>query len=114
MYTLLDEAQTLETRHRLIDPIIMGNGPAYTKFGPYALCASLQDEHSKLIANSDWPALASKLPETNNAAPAPNEPNKDFQCYRCKQWGHKANNPICPSYVAKGFPKNTQAQLSDR
>ncbi len=113
IYPLLDEVRTLETRYRLKDPITMGNDPACAKFGPYVLWASLQDEHGKLITDSDWPALASKLPETNKAVPAPDEPSKDFECYRCKQCGHKANNPICLSYVAKGFPKNTQVQSSD-
>ena len=37
MYMLLDEARTLETKYRLLDPVSMGNDPNYTKYGPYAL-----------------------------------------------------------------------------
>ena len=28
----------------------MGDDPEYTQYGPYAICASLQEEHGKLIA----------------------------------------------------------------
>ena len=69
MYMLIDEARMLETKYRLSDPISMGEDPDYTKYGPYVLCAAVQDEHGKLIADSDWPALALKLPETNNVSP---------------------------------------------
>ena len=102
MYVLLDKARTLETKYHLLDPVSMGNDPNYTKYGPYALCAALQDEHGKLIADSDWPALALKLPEMNNVTPdQATDTNKTIQCYRCKQNGHKANNPSCPMYTKK-------------
>ena len=87
----------------------MGEDPDYTKYGPYALCAALQDEHGKLIADSDWPTLALKLPETNNVLPEESlDTNQQIQCYRCKQYGHKANNPICPMYSKK--PAGTSDQ----
>lgn len=65
MFTLLDSARTLETKYRLLDPATMGNDNDYTSYGPYAICATLQDEHGKLLADSDWPTLATKLPESN-------------------------------------------------
>ena len=41
MYPPLDAARTLETRYRLQDPITMCDDPEYTKYGTYAICASL-------------------------------------------------------------------------
>ena len=101
-------ARTLETRYRLLDPRTMGDDPDYTKYGPYAICASLQEEHGKLIADSDLPALANKLPETNNVSPEEkDDKEKNIQCYKCKQWGHKANNPICPLFNKKNDKSTT-------
>ena len=103
MFTLLDQAHTLETKYRLLDPATMGSDSDYTSFGPYAVCTVLQEEHGKLIADSDWPALAAKLPESNTAAPAP---EVSVQCYKCHQWGHKANDPRCPLYRTKPSDKS--------
>ena len=101
MYVLLDEAWTLETKYKLLDPVAITNDPLYTTYGPYSICAQLQEEHEKLVSNSDWPTLASKLPESNTIPVALLEnqsstvsPGHIIQCYKCKQYGHKANNPI--------------------
>ena len=101
MFTLLDETRTLETKYKLLDPASMTKDPLYTSYGPYAVCAKLQEEHGKLISDSDWPALTTKLPESNtlpiqpeHPAPDQSSPEQNVQCYRCKQFGHKANNPI--------------------
>ena len=76
----------------------MGSDSEYTTYGPYAICATLQDEHGKLIADSDWPVLATKLPESNTTADDETALSKPIHCYRCKQWRHKAKNPICPLF----------------
>ena len=116
MYALLDSARTLETNYRLKDPITMGDDPDYTNYGPYVICVSLQEEHGRLIADSDWPALATKLPESNSVTPqAPTEhEQKQIQCFKCKQWGHKANDPICPLYTKKAQYRPSSEQSSDR
>ena len=116
MYALLDSARTLETSYHLKDPVTMGDDPAYTSVGPYAICAALQEEHGRLIADSDWPALATKLPESNAVTPEEtmDTPPKQFQCFKCKQWGHKANNPACPLFSKKPSPKPTQDSFSNR
>jgi len=98
MYALLDNTRTLETKYRLLDPATMGQDADYSKCGPYAICATLQDEHGKLIAGSDWPALATQLPESNSAPAGSSSAVTDFQCYKCLQWGHKANDPQCPLF----------------
>ena len=117
MFTLLDNVRTLETKYRLLDPATMGDDSSYTLYGPYAICATLQDEHGKLIADSDWPALATKLPESNAAIPEPKNPG-EVQCYRCFQWGHKANDPKCPLFSqrksAESQPKEAQAPVEDQ
>ena len=84
MHALLDSTRMLETKYRLRDPVLMGDDPEYVKFGPYAICAMLQEEHSRLIADSDWPALAVKLPESNNTVPEDGKDEKPIQCYCCK------------------------------
>ena len=105
MFTLLDETRTLETKYKRRDPASIATDPLYTTYGPYAICSKLQEEHGKLISDSDWPALATKLPESNTLpvesvddrkAVPPSDPT--IQCYKCKQFGHKANNPNCPLY----------------
>ena len=65
MFTLLDEARTLETKYKLQDPASITADPLYTTYSPYAICSKLQEKHGKLISDSDWPALAMKLPESN-------------------------------------------------
>ncbi len=65
MFALVDKARTLETKYRLLDHASMGYNADYTTYGPYAICAILQDEYENLVADSDWPALSSKLPESN-------------------------------------------------
>ena len=63
MFALLDKTRTLETKYKLLDPASMTKDPLYTSYGPYAVCAKLQEEHGKLISDLDWPALATKLPD---------------------------------------------------
>ncbi len=96
MFALLHKTCTLETKYCLLGHVSMGQYAEYTTYGSYAICATLQDKHGKLIADSDWPALADKLPESNSA---PTDFNKDqqysIQYYRCFQQGHKSNNLQC-------------------
>ena len=114
MHALLDAARTLETRYRLKDPITMGDNPEYTKYGPYAIYTSLQEEHGRLVVDSDWPALANKPSETNNVTPEEMEKDKIIQCYKCKQWGHKANNPICPLHSKRSGEKSSNKSSGNK
>ena len=84
MFTLLDFTRTLETKYRLLDPAMMGQDADYTKYVPYAICAALQDEHGKLITDSDWPALATKLPESNAVQlQTQHQSSNEIQCFKC-------------------------------
>lgn len=123
MFELLDKACTLETKYKLLDPAAMGNDPLYTTYGPYAICSTLQEEHGKYISDSDWPALAVKLPKLNSAAT--DLPSSDsnlpqtplVQCYKCKQWGHKANDSCCPMFKKRepndGSAKNSRFKTKE-
>ena len=90
-----------------MDPAAITNDVLYTTYGPYAICSKIQEEHGKLISDSDWPALAIKLHESNNTVSTTSDDNQrvqldqNIQCYKCKQFGHKANNPICSLYNTK-------------
>ena len=106
MFEMLDKTRTLESKYRLLDPASMGEDAEYTSYGPCAICSKLQDEHGKLIAESDWTALAMKLPESNSAPAGPlnqvpTSTEKAIQCYKCHQWGHKANDPKCPLFTQR-------------
>ena len=74
MFVLLDEARILETKYKLLDPATMSMDPQHTTYGPYAVCAALQEEPSSDLT---------------------------IQCFKYKQFGHKANNPACPMYGSK-------------
>ena len=65
MFTLLDNTCTLQTKYRWLEPKLMGKDKDFVYFGPYTVAATLQEEHGKLIADSDWTTLATKLPELN-------------------------------------------------
>ena len=114
IFALLDEIRTLETKYKLLDPAAMAKDPLSTLYGPYTVCAKLQEEHGKLISDSDWPALATKLPESNTIPVTPDQSptnpsstGQNVQCYKCKQLGHKANNPSCPMYNKSGKRDNS-------
>ena len=103
---IINNVCTLESKYRLLDPALMGEDAEYTSYGPYTICSKLQDEHGKLILESDWPALVTKLPESNSApAETPYQistaTDKAIQCYKCHQRGHKTNNPKYPLFNQK-------------
>ena len=88
----------------------MGNDPEYISYVSYAICAA-----SKLIADNDWPVLATKLPESNTTGGGEEEQKeKEIHCYKCKQWGHKANNPICPLYNKKSPSSDSNSNVPEK
>ena len=101
MFTLLDQARTLETKYWLLDPVMMKLDTNYTLYRPYAVCTALREEHGKLITDSNWPALATKSPESSLA---PSQQADTVQCCKCRQWGHKAKDPKRPLF--NQYPPN--------
>ena len=88
MFELLDKACTMETRYKFLHPVAIENDPAYITCDPYDICTTQQEEHGKLISDSDWRALATKLPKSNSAgteerSPTPDTPSQNqVQCHR--------------------------------
>jgi hypothetical protein len=68
------------------DPKSMTNHRDYSTLGPIGFIAWVQKEHSKFIRDHEWPALASKLSESNNAM--------ILTCYNCGENVHI--KPNCP------------------
>jgi hypothetical protein len=66
-YDYLDLVKTMEAGFKLSDPKSMTNKCDYSNLVPIGVITWVQKEHSKFIRDHKWPALASKLPERNNA-----------------------------------------------
>jgi hypothetical protein len=73
----------------------------YSKYGPTALIAWLQQEHTDLLKDRDWPALASKLPQSNYVSKKNGGPDRveTRTCYKCKNVGYIAT--YCPDKTDK-------------
>ena len=98
VFTLLDSVKTMEYKYKVADPKSLASDPDYPKYGPISLVSTLQQAYERLISFHDWPALASKLPESNNAATAagnikhserPSSSGKssgknERECFRCQ------------------------------
>ena len=88
--TLLDSVKTLEHKYKMVTPDQLLADTEYVKYGPIGLITTLHEIYGRLITDRDWPALASKLPQSNNApASASSRPtssyggNTDIKCFRC-------------------------------
>ena len=49
------------------DPKSLTAHTSYQEFGPIGLCSALQTLYAGLLKSNSWPALASSIPESNNA-----------------------------------------------
>jgi hypothetical protein len=85
-YDYLDLVKTMEDGFKLSNPKSMTNHREYSTLGPIGVIAWVQKQHSKFIRYHEWPALASKLPESNNAM--------ILTCYNFWENGHI--KPNCP------------------
>ena len=74
---MLHKARTMENSlGPVADPKLLEQHADYKKYGPIALCASLQKLYSELLKSNSWPALESSIPEGNNA-PASDRQEED-------------------------------------
>ena len=95
IFTLLDSVKTMEYKYKVADQKSLASDPDYPKYGPIALVSALQQAYGHLISFHDWPALATKLPESYNAetsagnikkhAERPGSKGKEEpKCFRCQ------------------------------
>jgi hypothetical protein len=92
IYNLLDHVKTMEHKYKVLDPRSITKDPQYSDYGPIALVSTVHQLYGRLITDHDWPALATKLPQSNNA-PAndgrysrPSSRSGDdykIKCFRC-------------------------------
>ena len=68
IFALLDPVKDMEYKYKMTDPGKMTKDPGYSKYRPYALLLNIQQVYSRLLSFQDWPALATKLPQSNNAS----------------------------------------------
>jgi hypothetical protein len=85
-YEYLDLVKTMEDGFKLSDPKSMTNHRDYSTLGPIGVIVWVQKEHSNVICDHEWQALASKLPKSNHAT--------TLTCYNCGENGHI--KPNCP------------------
>jgi hypothetical protein len=95
VYAKLDLVKMMEGRYKLTDPKLITQDGDYTILGPIGLIAWAQQEHTQIVTDHDWPALASKLPESNVAVQMAKPTyasavggNGDRKCYRCGSKDH--------------------------
>ena len=90
IFVLLDSVKDMEYKYKMTDPVKMTKDPSYSEFGPYGLLLNIQQAYSRLLSFQDWPALATKLPQSNNASTSASNikaidggGGKEKKCFRC-------------------------------
>ena len=68
VYNLLDTVKQMEHKYKVLDPRKALKDPQYDKLGAIGLISTLHEMYGRLVTDHDWPALATKLPQSNNAA----------------------------------------------
>ncbi len=95
VFNLLDYVKTMEHKYKVLDPRSLLKDSDYPKYGPVALISTLHEMYGRLISDHDWPALATKLPQSNNAATSGEKSGEksDIVCFRCKGPHHVKDCP---------------------
>jgi hypothetical protein len=106
VYAMLDLVKKFENKYKLADPKSITTHQDYSIYGPIALIAWLQREHTDLLKDHDWPALPSKLPQSNyvyknngGSDRGGSDPVDTRTCYKCNKVGHIAT--YCPDKTEK-------------
>ena len=93
VYNLLDTVKQMEHKYKVLDPRKILQDPQYNKLGPIGLISTPYEMYGRLVTDHDWPALATKLPQSNNAATS----NAS-----AKPAGDKGEKAISNAFDAKG------------
>jgi hypothetical protein len=98
---MLDMVRKFENKYKLADPKLITTHQYYSKYVPIALIAWLQREHTDLLKDHEWPALASKLPPRNDVYKNNSGPDRvdTRACYKCNKVGHIET--YCPDKTEK-------------
>jgi hypothetical protein len=101
LYAMLCLAKKLENKYKLADPKFITTHQDYSKYGPIALIEWLQREHTYLLKDHEWPALASKPPQSNYVSKNNGVSDRVHTrtCYKCNKVGHTAT--YCPDKTEK-------------
>jgi hypothetical protein len=98
---MLDLVKKSENKYKLADTKLITTHQDYSKYRPIALIAWLQREHTDLLKDHEWPALARKLPQSNYVYK--NNNGSDYvdtrTCYKFNKVGHIAT--YCPDKTEK-------------
>jgi hypothetical protein len=109
VYNLLDKVKQMEHKYRVVDPRKILSDPNYDTLGPIGLIATLHEIYERLVTDHDWPALAAKLPQSNNAsansAVKPGD-KSDIKCFRCKGNHHIKDCPKKTKHKDTGVDKD--------
>jgi hypothetical protein len=81
-----------EKKYKLADPKLITTNQDYSKYGPISLIAWIQREYTDLLKDHEWPALASKLPQSNYVSKNNSGPDHvdTRTCYKCNKVGYIA------------------------
>jgi hypothetical protein len=107
----LDKVKYMEDKYKLSYPASITNDVGYHDYGPIDVIAWAQKIHSKLLADHEWPGLASKLSHLESAQSNSLQTKGKLTCYYCKEDGHI--KPNCPKLEA-GAPKTDDKQKERR
>jgi hypothetical protein len=101
VYAMLDLVKKFENKYKLAYPKLITTHQDYSKYGPIALIAWLQREHTDVLKDHEWPSLASKLPQSNYVSKNNGGPDRveTQTCYKCNKVGHIAT--YCPDKTEK-------------
>jgi hypothetical protein len=109
-FAQLDLVKQMEGAYKLVDPKLITQDAEHATLGPIGIVAWAQKEHTQLVTDHKWPALASKLPKSNLAETEMNLSNPSYaskvrdgaacKCYRCGSADHL--RPDCPQPLKDG------------
>lgn len=67
IFNLLDQVKNMEHKYKMLTPTKLLQDAEYPKYGPIRLVSTLHEIYGRLLANRDWPAVASRFPQSNAA-----------------------------------------------